>query len=560
MGPVKKNKVLLFTFILSFQCFAGRTDGLTSSDFKNRMEEFNILEVRKGGKHPDVNPRNAAQFTEGVYKGKIVRPKSSLIHDGYELWMLDPENPEKDHIRLTRYNETHGAVDSYSPVVLTEGIYKGKIVYSTDRSRRNKFELWMLDPENPEKDHIQLTRYYDENHFGIGDYGPVYIAEGTHAGKIVYSSTRLEHAESLCFGLWMLDLEDTEGAPVQLTKCNQTHGNVSSYSPVPLTEGIHKGKIVYKTDRSRKDKFELWMLDPENPENAPIQLTRYDETHDDVNSIEPVQLTTGIHKGKIVYKTDRSRKDKFELWMLDLETMESVPLIDNEGSVYYYNEHGLYLGFISDVLPLKKEALFVNDLKGKVDSFSSFDWQDEFDGVDPEILYKTSNSHLSTRENSGDESEYLQKEYDRYLRQRDYIVSASNFLSIAFSLEMLLENFNSEIVQEEVLPLIRDDIEKVRSRFQAASLSSLVATPLQVEIVQSAIEALKQSGDFPKRAVAEAMLKIIAQARVSQEIDYQRLSQELGEELLKVPGLISNPRSRPLGIVIESFVARWSQE
>jgi hypothetical protein len=235
---MKKIFVSGLMFFISFQCFAGRTDGLTSSDFKNRMEEFGIVEIKKErGKYSDLILRHKLdiQLTEGVHAGKIVYTADRSLDRSfkkYDLWMRDPENPEKDAIRLTRYNDVRSDIVAFDPVQLTTGIHAGKIVYRSDRSKNGADELWMLDPENPEKDPVQLTRY------------------------------------------------------------NETHNNVDSIDPVQLTKGIHAGKIVYSTDRSRRDRFELWMLDPENPEKDPIQLTHYDETHDYVGSSDPILLTT----------------------------------------------------------------------------------------------------------------------------------------------------------------------------------------------------------------------------------------------------------------------------
>lgn len=212
--------------------------------------------------------------------------------DGFaESWIVDPLNPENRQ-RTTRQGQDSESQSS-APALLPDG----KLVLSTDKYALKQFELWITDPKNP-KDRKQLTSQ-NETHSTVNSLDPKLLSDG----RILYRTNR---SHPSFYELWIVDPKNPE-KKVRLTKFSETHEQVN----VKNADVLPDGRIIYSTDRSTNNVYELWTIDPKNPDSK-VRITKYNETHNAVDAIDPIVLP----EGEIVYRSDRYRDGVFDLWVI----------------------------------------------------------------------------------------------------------------------------------------------------------------------------------------------------------------------------------------------------
>jgi Tol biopolymer transport system component len=209
---------------------------LYSMDLKSgerkRLTKFNETHGQVNAHEPVFSP-----------DGKTLVYSTDLNKDGaFDLYSMDLKSGERK--RLAKFNETHGDVDAWEPVISPDG---KTLVYSTDLNKDGAFELYSMDLKSGEKK--RLTKF-NETHGDVDAYSPVFSPDG----KTLVYSTDLNKNE--VFELYSMDLKS--GERKRLTDRNETHGDVGAFNPMFSPDGK---TLVYSTDLNKNEVFELYSMD-----------------------------------------------------------------------------------------------------------------------------------------------------------------------------------------------------------------------------------------------------------------------------------------------------------
>jgi Tol biopolymer transport system component len=166
----------------------------------------------------------------------------------------------------------------------------------------------------------------NETHGYVGAYSPVFSPDGK---TLVYTTDLNKNGVR---ELYSMDLKS--GEKKRLTKFNETHGDVDAREPVFSPDGK---TLVYTADLNKDGFFELYSMDLKSGEKK--RLTEFNETHGDVDAKDPVFSPDGK---TLVYTTDLNKDYTYELYSMDLKSGERKRLTE-------FNETHGYVGAWSPV-------------------------------------------------------------------------------------------------------------------------------------------------------------------------------------------------------------------
>ncbi len=248
--------------------------------------------------------------------GRIVYQSMDTSTNKVDLWIVDPDSLRRD--RLTKFDESHGEVDSQFPVQLPDG----RILYTADYTKDGVYELWTINLETMIKERFATA---DDTSQKV----QFWIAKPLPDGRIVHTAPS-GTKESI--DLWLYDPATKQ--QTNITK-RQNPNVVESLHLQNSPAVIPPNKVVYGV-KCHSDEIQIVLRIIDLDSNQVTQLPRYG------NYIRPCQPHV-MPNGKILHAaTSRSDNDGTpgnSLWITDLTARTSQQITPDLGFSVPWNRH-----------------------------------------------------------------------------------------------------------------------------------------------------------------------------------------------------------------------------
>ena len=232
----------------------------------------------------------------------------------------------------------------------------------------------------------------------------------------------------------------------------RTTQSYDDIEPVELSDGrilFSTNRNLFTTNRSNPQAYELWIMNADGSNQQKLTTYKDGGIHENVSAMGAIELTPG----KVVYKTDRSKADHYELWVLDLKTKESYPLTSYRGGYFKKVEYGSYFlrsGKAKSILPPLQR-----DFLDKIEKIAG---------------------------------------YNIYSDKRESFVSIQDHASFLFSVDVLLKLTDSKTIKDSILPLFKQNILRPLNDIGIRSFSDLIKSKTQFKVFIAGLEALSLVG------------------------------------------------------------------
>ena len=231
----------------------------------------------------------------------------------------------------------------------------------------------------------------------------------------------------------------------------------------------------------------------------------------------------GLFEKYVLYSKSKTENDNQEIWLIDIEQEKEFVILDKEGNLKSYEK------FAGQV--------FFGTSKDQLLSISDY-----FPKVEQEFLNRISD-YVCELGNSNSSLDNKQTE------------AVSCRLTTDFAVLLMINNFESDIVQEEIVPSLIYSTNKLKSQFKIKSLSDIELTKTQFHVFKVAFESLSLNNKKEKEI--NRVLFLFETANDYSKKSFLALARELEVYDSYFMSIASNSDTKPLGIVLNTFLENW---